>query len=86
MESYEKEWLAGQPVLLAMMHIVGLFDRPSSGDCLHALRGQPMIEGLTDQIVKLGDGEWKRAIARLREARLLAPRTLLHRTRLMHIR
>jgi tetratricopeptide (TPR) repeat protein len=73
MESYEKEWLAGRPVLLAMMHIVGLFDRPASGDCLDALRGEPVIEGLTDQIVKLRDGEWKRTIARLREVHLLAP-------------
>ncbi len=28
MESYEKEWLAGQPILLAILHCVGLFDRP----------------------------------------------------------
>ena len=40
MESYEKEWLAGQPVLHAIMHMVGLFDRPASGDCLQALRQQ----------------------------------------------
>ncbi len=32
MESYEKEWLAGQPVLLAVLHCVGLFDRPASDD------------------------------------------------------
>src|SRR3954452_14246329 len=36
MESYEKEWLAGERVLLAIMHIVGLFDRPASADCLQA--------------------------------------------------
>jgi hypothetical protein len=35
MESYEKEWLADQPVLLAIMHMVGIFDRPASGR-LHA--------------------------------------------------
>ena len=73
MESYEKEWLAGQPVLLAIMQMVGLFDRPASGDCLHALCAERAIEGLTDQIVKLEDGDWLRAIARLREVRLLAP-------------
>ena len=28
MKSYEKEWLAGQPVLLAILHCVGLFDQP----------------------------------------------------------
>ena len=72
MESYEKEWLAGQPVLRAIMHMVGLFDRPASGDCLKALRAKPMIEGLTDEIVKLDDSEWQRAVARLREVRFLA--------------
>ena len=43
MESYEKEWLADQPVLLAILHCVGLFDRPASGDCLKALRAKPAI-------------------------------------------
>jgi hypothetical protein len=73
MESYETEWLAGEPVLLAIMHLIGLFDRPASSGCLKALRAKPAIEGLTDQIVKLQDGEWQRAVARLREGRLLAP-------------
>ena len=45
MESYEKEWLAGQPTLLAILHCVGLFDRPASGDCLMALRAEPAIVG-----------------------------------------
>ena len=56
MESYEKEWLAGQPVLLAILHMVGLFDRPASGDCLQALRQKPAIAGLTDAIVGLERG------------------------------
>ena len=73
MESYEKEWLAGQPILLAILHCVGLFDRPASGDCLTALRAKPAIPGLTDALVGLSDDQWRRAVARLREARLLAP-------------
>ena len=40
MESYEKEWLADQPVLLAILHCVGLFDRPASGDCLEGAARQ----------------------------------------------
>jgi tetratricopeptide (TPR) repeat protein len=72
MESYEKEWLAGQPVLLAILHIVGLFDRPPSGDCLEALRAKT-IPGLTDALVDLSEDQWRRAVARLREVRLLAP-------------
>ena len=65
MESYEKEWLAGQPVLLAILHCVGLFDRPASGDCLEALRAKPAIPGLTDALVDLSDEQWRRAVARL---------------------
>ena len=73
MESYEKEWLADQPVLLGIMHIVGLFDRPATGDCLWALREKPAIEGLTDAIVNLTEDEWNRAVVRLCEVRLLSP-------------
>ena len=73
MEIYEKEWLAGEPILLAILHCVGLFDRPASGDCLKALRKKPAISGLTDALVSLSDNQWRRAVARFREARLLAP-------------
>jgi hypothetical protein len=73
MESYETEWLAGQPVPHAIMHIVGLFDRPASGDCLRALRQKPAIPGLTEAVVDLDETEWRRAVVRLRYVRLLAP-------------
>jgi AAA ATPase domain/TIR domain len=73
MESYEKEWLAGEPVPHAIMHIVGLFDRPASGDCLTALRRKPVIPGLTDTTVDLDEGAWQRAVVRLRDVRLLTP-------------
>jgi hypothetical protein len=73
MESYEKEWLADQPALLAILHCVGLFDRPASGDCLKALRAEPAIPGLTDGLVGLSDDKWRRAVERLRKVRLLAP-------------
>ena len=73
MESYEAEWLAGQPVPHAIMRLVGLFDRPASGACLAALRCKPAIPGLTDPIVDLDEGAWQRAVARLREVRLLPP-------------
>jgi tetratricopeptide (TPR) repeat protein len=73
MQSYEEEWLAGQPALLTILHCVGLFDRPASGDCLGALRSKPAIPRLTDALVGLGDEEWGRAVERLRAVRLLAP-------------
>ena len=73
MESYEKEWLAGKPLLLAILSIVGLFDRPADADCLVALRAEPAIPGLTDAMVGLREDDWSRAVHRLREARLLSP-------------
>ena len=73
MESYEKEWLADQRVLLAILHCVGLFDRPASEDCLSALRAKPAIPGLTDALVDLTDDECRCAVTRLREVRLLTP-------------
>ena len=74
MESYEKEWLADQPILLAILRCVGLFDRPASGDSLKALRALPAIAGLTDALVDLPDEQWRRSTTRLRELHLLAPR------------
>jgi tetratricopeptide (TPR) repeat protein len=73
MDSYVKDWLAGRPVLLDIMHLVGLFDRPASADLLRALRKKPAIKGLTDEIVRLKESQWQRAIAQLRAVRLLAP-------------
>jgi tetratricopeptide (TPR) repeat protein len=73
MESYEREWLAGQPVMQAVMFIIGLFDRPASDDCLRALRAKPVIAGLTEAIADLDENGWRRAVARLREVRLLSP-------------
>ncbi len=73
MQSYEVEWLADQPVLLAILHCVGLFDRPANGDCLEALRTKPAIPGLTDALVDLSEEQWRRNVARLREVRLLSP-------------
>jgi hypothetical protein len=73
MESYENEWLTGQPVPRSIMFFVGLFDRPASTDCLRALRQKPAIAGLSDAILDLDDTDWQRAVTRLRDVRLLAP-------------
>ena len=64
MESFESEWLADQPILLAILHCVGLFDRPASADCLKALRAKPAIRGLTDALVGLSYEQWRRAVVR----------------------
>jgi tetratricopeptide (TPR) repeat protein len=72
-EAYDKQWLATEPVLLAIMYLVGLFDRPASSDCIMALRDKPAIDSLTNALVNLDDDGWRDAIERLREVRLLDP-------------
>ena len=73
MESYEREWLASQPLQHAIMRMIGLFDRPATADYTRALRAKPRIPGLTDPVVDLDEGGWQRAAARLRDGLLLAP-------------
>ena len=73
MESIAKEWLGQDAVLNAIMNMIGLFDRPADTGCLSALRRKPEIKGLTEPLVKLSEDEWKRAVNRLRAARLLLP-------------
>jgi tetratricopeptide (TPR) repeat protein len=56
---------------LAILFIVGLFDRPLTFDALAALRSES-IEGLTDKFAPNAASEWDFAVA-LREAKLLLP-------------
>ncbi|MGC2778413.1 MAG: TIR domain-containing protein, partial [Bradyrhizobium sp.] len=69
MQAYQDEWLKEEPILSAIMAMIGLFDRRASAECLEALRRKPPIEGLTDNIVDLGAGEWADAVAALRDVR-----------------
>jgi tetratricopeptide (TPR) repeat protein len=73
MEAYRREWLDRQPTLLAVLHLVSLFDRPAGRDCLDALRLEPAISGLTDIWSGLDENSWNRAIDRLRKVGLLVP-------------
>jgi hypothetical protein len=74
MIAYEK-WLASagpeRQRELAILRLTGLFDRPISRDCLDALRAEPAIAGLTDELVQLYDPQWNTALTRLREVDLL---------------
>jgi tetratricopeptide (TPR) repeat protein len=72
-EAFVNEWLAGETALLAIMQMVGLFDRPASAKWIDALRAEPVIDGLTNAVVGLDDAGWRSAIARLRDVRLLDP-------------
>lgn len=66
MEAYE-QWLArdGRNVELAILRLLGIFDRPATPDCVGALRQAPAIEGLTESLVTLTDAQWNRAVKRL---------------------
>ena len=71
---YEK-WLAeggedGQRQL-AVLRLLGLFDRPAKADCLAALRREPGIAGLTEALVSLSEAQWKATIKRLSDCGLV---------------
>ncbi len=70
MAAYET-WLP--PRELAALRLVGLFDRAAPGAAVKALRSPPAIPGLTEELVGLGEEDWRWSVASLRENSLLAP-------------
>ncbi len=64
-------WLGEGPEL-AILRLLGLFDRPAAAGALKALRAAPPIPGLTEPLVGLADEDWRLAVATLREHSLLA--------------
>jgi serine/threonine protein kinase len=70
MESYQT-WLGEGPEL-AVLRMLGLFDRPADETALEALLKSPAIPGLTESLTDLLPNEWRTILARLRRARLLA--------------
>jgi serine/threonine protein kinase len=70
MESYQT-WFGEGPEL-AILRILGLFDRPADEQTLGALLRSPAIPGLTESLTDLRPTEWQTILARLRRARLLA--------------
>lgn len=70
MTSYEEQF-RGQPEL-AVLRLIGLFDRPVDRREIAALCAAPAIPGLTDTLVGLSEAEWQNVVARLRDAKLIA--------------
>jgi tetratricopeptide (TPR) repeat protein len=70
MASYEK-WFGEGPEL-AVLRMLGLFNRPADKDAIAALRAAPAIPGLTDTVQGLTGPQWQRVLSRLRRAKLLA--------------
>jgi tetratricopeptide (TPR) repeat protein len=64
-------WLGEGPEL-AVLRLLGLFDRPAEAGALNALRAAPPISGLTESLVGLSDEDWHLAVATLRDHSLLA--------------
>ena len=73
MSSYN-DWLqtaSTQPETLAVLRLLGLFDRPATPDCLDALRKGDPIPGLTETLHALTDTRWRTLLQRLDRAHLL---------------
>src|SRR5262249_19632429 len=70
MESYQI-WLGEGPEV-AVLRMLGLFDRPADEKAIAALLKTPAIPGLTEPLADLRPTEWQTILAKLRRARLLA--------------
>jgi len=64
-------WLGERPEL-AVLRLLGLFDRPADAAAIADLRKKPAIRGLTESLVKLSEEDWQIALANLRDHGLLA--------------
>ena len=70
MKSYES-WFGEGPEV-AVLRMLGLFDRPADEKAFEALLKPPAIPGLTEALSGLSTRQWQSILARLRRARLLA--------------
>jgi serine/threonine protein kinase/tetratricopeptide (TPR) repeat protein len=70
MESYQS-WLGEGPEL-AILRMLGLFDRPADEQTFGVLLKSPAIPDLTESLTDLRPTEWQTILAKLRRARLLA--------------
>lgn len=55
---------------LAILRMLGLFDRPATPDCLAALRDPPVAD-LTDALATLNEDDWNEAVTHLVELNLV---------------
>ena len=56
---------------LALLRLMGLFDRPATADCLAALWQAPAIPGLTEPLIGLSGAQRNLSLKRLEDAKLL---------------
>jgi hypothetical protein len=70
MESYQT-WFGEGPEL-AVLRMLGLFDRPADEKAMGVLLRLPAIPGLTESLTDLNPAKWRTILAKLRRAKLLA--------------
>jgi tetratricopeptide (TPR) repeat protein len=74
MAAYET-WMEGESDEawreLAILRLLGLFDRPATADCLAALLKPPAIPALTEPLTGLGEDDWSFSIEALEKAKLI---------------
>jgi hypothetical protein len=69
-KSFESEGDKGKRAL-AVLRLLGLFDRPMSADCFDALLKAPAITGLTEALVGMSEAQRNVVFTRLEAAKLL---------------
>jgi len=68
--AFEEEGDKGKRAL-AILRLLGLFDRPMTYDCFGALLHEPPIAALTEPLMGLTDGQLNIALSRLQSAKLI---------------
>ncbi len=71
MESGDNNAKQSSQIALALLKLMGLFDRPATKDCLAALWHAPVIEGLTDALENISAAQRNLSLTRLAETKLL---------------
>jgi hypothetical protein len=66
-----RAWFGEGPEL-AVLRMLGLFDRPADEKALGALLNPPAIRGLTESMANVSPAEWRTILAKLRRARLVS--------------
>jgi tetratricopeptide (TPR) repeat protein len=56
---------------VAVLWLMGLFDRPADAGCLNALLQRPVIEGLTEPLMEVAEDDWNFSLESLASAKLL---------------
>ncbi|MDX1998257.1 MAG: TIR domain-containing protein [Thermoanaerobaculia bacterium] len=64
-------WLGDGPEV-AILRLLGFFDRPADAASIQALRATPVIKGLTEDLVGLSKEDWRSAVTTLRDHGLVA--------------